>query len=103
MESTTIQRKAAPAAKAATKPVKTIRLHGISVSVFANTVMIDGRERVFHKVTISKAYRDDEGTLQRTGSFDLSDVPVLGMLLDRAYEAMIDQQLAASGRESEAE
>src|SRR6266498_1742690 len=68
MESTTTTRKEAPAAKAANKPVKIFRHHGISVSVFANSVKIEGRDKTFYKVTMSKAYRDDEGNIQRTGS-----------------------------------
>lgn len=101
MESTTIARKDAPAAKAANKPVKIFRLHGISVSVFANSVKIEGRDKTFYKVTMSKAYRDDEGNIQRTGSFDASEVPVLGTLLDLAFEAVMEQQLTVSERESE--
>jgi hypothetical protein len=101
MESTTATRKDAPAAKAANKPVKSFRLHGISVSVFANNVTIEGRERTFHKVTMSKSYRDEEGNPQRTGSFDSSDIPVLSTLLDQAYEAVIEQQLVTNEREQE--
>jgi hypothetical protein len=101
MESTTEVRQDAPAAKAANKPVKIFRHHGISVSVFANPVKFEGRERVFFKITMSKAYRDEEGKLQRTGSFDASEVPVLGTLLNIAFEAVVNQQLHVGDRESE--
>lgn len=102
MESTTIIRKDAPAAaKAANKPVRVFRLHGISVSLFANTVKLKDRERTFYKVTMAKSYRDDEGQLQRTSSFDSNDVPLLSMLLDRAYEEVIDEELVERETESE--
>ena len=100
MESTTA-RKDAPVAKATNKPVKSFRLHGISVSVFANVVKIEGREKTFYKVTMAKSYRDDEGNFQRTTSFDANEIPVLGTLLDHAYEAVLEQELVVSERESE--
>ena len=101
MESTTTRKDAPAATKAANKPVKSFRLHGISVSVFANTVKIEDREKTFYKVTMSKSYRDDEGKLQRTTSFDAKEIPVLGTLLDQAYEAVLQQDLVVSERESE--
>src|SRR2546425_988804 len=93
MESTTIRKDAPAAAKAAHKPVKIFRLHGISVSLFANQVKVQDREKTFYKVTMAKSYRDEEGNFQRTTSFDVSEVPLLTTLLDQVYEAVIKQQL----------
>jgi len=38
------------------KPVKTFRLRGISVSVFANQAKSEGRDIVFHKVSVQRTY-----------------------------------------------
>jgi hypothetical protein len=101
MESTTVRKDAPAAAKAANKPVKSFRLHGISVSIFANNVKVQDRERVFFKVAISKSYRDEEGNLQRTTSFDANEIPLLETLLDQAYRAVIDLEMVYREPESE--
>lgn len=101
MESTTVHKEAPAATKAANKPMKSFRLHGVSVSVFANTVKIQDREKTFYKVTMSKSWRDDEGQLQRTTSFDSTDIPLLSALLAQAYDAVIQQNVVVTERESE--
>ena len=101
MDSATTRKDAPAATKAANKPVKSFRLHGISVSVFANKVKHQNQDLTFHKLSVQKTYRDDEGNLQTTGSFEASDVPVLTFLLNQAYEQVCLLKLADSEASSE--
>jgi len=67
------------------KPVQTYRLHGISVSIFANPTKVDGDDTVFHKVSIQRTYRDGD-EFKTTTSFSRDDLPVVELLARRAWE-----------------
>ena len=50
---------------------------------------------------MQKTYRDDEGNLQTTMSFEATDVPVMTFLLNQAYERVCLLKLADSEASSE--
>ena len=67
------------------KPVQTYRLHGISVSIFANPTKASGEDTVFHKVSIQRTYKDGN-ECRTTTSFSRDDLPVVELLSRRAWE-----------------
>jgi hypothetical protein len=73
------------ATDAASKPVQVFRRDAISVSIFANETLRDGKPAVFYKATISKIYKrkDSEG-FARTSSFEAKDFPTIRTLLIQA-------------------
>lgn len=82
------------------KPVKTFRLRGISASIFANQAQGEDGEYTFHKVCFERAYKDGVDW-KYTGSFSRNDLPVLQVVLQRAFEAMLDMK-ADTNSEDEA-
>ena len=82
------------------KPVKVIRLRGISASIFANRAKSDGRDLTFHKVSVQRSYKDGEEWKQTT-SFGRDDLPVVNMILRRAWEFILDTE--ATSKEEAAE
>ena len=72
-------------AQNSSKPVKTFRLRGISVSVFANQAKSEGRDIVFHKVSVQRTYKDGDDW-KTTQSFGRDDLPVVQLVLKRAFE-----------------
>ena len=74
----------APAAtKAATKPIKTFSLDGVSASVFANAREAKGTTRTFYGVSVSRTYTKD-GEYKRTYSFAPGDLAKLLFVVKQA-------------------
>jgi len=67
----------------ANKPLRVLRLEDVSVSVFANERMVDGKPVNFYNVTTSKSYRRGD-ELRRTQSFASDDLNKLCYLLNQA-------------------
>ena len=77
----------------AARPVETIRLRGISASVFEN-VSDDGKT-TFHKVSLQRTYRQGD-EWKNTQSLSRDDLPIAAMLLQKAWEYI----LQAEGKKS---
>ena len=76
----------------AAKPVETFRLRGISASVFENHSE-DGK--TFHKVSLQRTYRQGD-EWKNTQSLSRDDLPIAAMLLQKAWEYI----LQAEGKKS---
>jgi hypothetical protein len=85
----------------AQKPVKTIRLRGVSASIFANKAMVEGREITFHKVSVQRSYKDGDDW-KHTSSFGRDDLPVVNTVLQRAWDFILDTE-ASRGKDEAAE
>ena len=81
----------------AVKPVKVFRLRGIAASVFANSTEVDGRQVSYHKVTVQRTYRDGD-EFKTTTSYGRDDLPIVSLLVARAWEFILDAE-AARGSE----
>lgn len=81
-----------PAAVAAsTKPVKTFRFRGVSASIFKNRAKNVDRGASFHKVSLQRTYKDGD-EFKTTTSFGRDDLPVAALLLQRAWEFVLDAE-----------
>jgi hypothetical protein len=76
---------------ASQKPVKVFRLRGVSASIFANHGKSDGRDITFHKVSIQRSYKDGDEWKQTT-SFGRDDLPIVHLVLKRAWEFILDTE-----------
>ena len=74
-------------------PLQVFRVKGVKVSVFQNS----SDANVWHKITTQKIYRDADGTWKTTTSLGRDDIPVARMLMERAWEFILD--LEAGSRE----
>ena len=90
-------------APASTKPAKSFRLRGVSVSVFENSAKTKDREVTFHKVAIQRSYRDSAGEWQNTTSFGRDDLPVLGLLLKQAWQHILETEASRGKDDSDEE
>ncbi len=73
------------------KPVHSIRLRGISASIFENKTKVEERDVSFHKVSITRSYKDGDDW-KSTTSFGRDDLPVVLLVLQRAYEWILDTE-----------
>ncbi len=75
--------------KTANKPVKVFRNRGLSASVFPHRAMVKDRSVTFHNVTLQRTYKVGE-EFKTTSSLDRDDVPVAILLLQRAWEFILE-------------
>lgn len=84
-------------AQTSNKPVKVFRLRGISASVFENHTKSDGRDISFHKVALQRTYRDGD-EWKTTTSFGRDDLPVAKLLLEQAWQYVLEAE-ASRGKD----
>jgi hypothetical protein len=71
-------------------PVHKERLAFVEAAVWENEVGTEGKTR-FH-VTLSKSYKDGEGSWQRTGNLDSEDLPYAIKVLDRCHTWIAEER-----------
>src|SRR5438034_487730 len=79
------------ATDSSTKPVKVFRDRRLSVSVFRNHATVRDQDRLFHNVSIQRAYKDGE-ELKNTHSFGKDDLPAVQLLLAQAWEWIVNEE-----------
>ena len=59
--------------------------------MFANNAQHEGRNVVFHKVSLQRTYREDD-EFKTTSSLNRDDVPIAQLLMQRAWEYILDAE-----------
>ncbi len=77
-------------------PIKVLRLRGVKAAVFENK----GDQGVFHKVTLQRIYREGE-QWKTTTSLGRDDLPVARLLLERAWEFILEAEGNRSSEDQE--
>lgn len=86
-------------AESRNKPVRVFRSFGVKVSVFQNRTKKDDRELTFHKVTVQRIYRADNG-FKSTSSLGRHDLPAAWMLLQKAWDYIAQAEGGRSTKEA---
>lgn len=80
------------------RPIRIFRLRGVKAAVFENK----GDQGVFHKVTLQRIYREGE-QWKTTQSLGRDDLPVAILLLDRAWQFILEIESGTNRDESHAD
>lgn len=80
-----------PKAQTTVKPIKVFRLRGVTASVFANQATSDGRDITFHKVSIQRVFKDG-AEWRTTTNFGRDELPIAQLLMNRAWEFILDAE-----------
>lgn len=78
------------------KPVHVLRLRGVKVAVFENQ---SAEGSVFHKIALQRVYRDGE-EWKTTQSLNRDDIPIATLLLQSAWEWVLEREASAVREES---
>ena len=65
-------------------------------------IKVEGREVTFHKVSLQRTYKTDEDEFKTTSSFGRDDVPVARLLLQRAWEFILETEAKSRADQAEA-
>jgi hypothetical protein len=77
--------------KQGNRPVKSFRLRGVSVSVFANPAEVEGHATVFHKINVQRTYKEGQ-EFKTTSSLNRDDLPIAALLLQKAWEWVLETE-----------
>jgi hypothetical protein len=74
------------------KPVKKFRAGQVSCALWENEVNVQGRTVTVLKATVERRYRDAQGNWKSGNSFNRNEIPLVVYCLEKAFEAMVDEQ-----------
>jgi hypothetical protein len=86
--------KATTAAAPTKGPLKVFRIDDVSVSVFARDRKVNGEDVTFYSASLSRSYRDADGSRKYTSFFDEEDLGKVMTLAKQASEFMTDEHAA---------
>jgi len=79
------------------RPVKTYPgCGGVRVALWENEIHVNGVAKTILKASVDRRYKDKSGEWRSSSSFDRQQVPIVVRLLERAYDAMIDEASGSS-------
>jgi len=77
-------------AEKANKPVYKVASHGVTVSIWEQKGKDDSK---FYTAQIQRSYQDNDDKWQNTDTLRMSDLPVVNVLLTKAYEKYAVKEL----------
>lgn len=75
-------------------PVEKFRAGQVSSAVWENDVSVNGQQKTMLKASISKRYRDRDGEWKTSQSFSRDEIPLAIYCLQKAFEAILEKQVA---------
>lgn len=81
------------------KPVKNFKHRGISASVFENSIDKDGAKQTFYRVNLRRTYKQNDEFVSNS-NFSRDEIPIARLLLDRAWQWMIDAEVSSPVQDS---
>ena len=84
------------------QPLKKFRAGQVSCALWENEVTTkDGRTVTMLKATVERRYKDRNGDWESCNSFSRNEIPLVKYCLDKAFEAMIEEQTTQNGKVEE--
>lgn len=80
------------------KPVKVFKHRGISVSVFENSAVKDGETMTFYKASVRRTFKQGD-EFASNANFGREEIPIVRLLLDRAWQFMLEVDVPRSEEE----
>ena len=80
-------------------PVKRFRPGQVSCALWENEAKVNGRDVRMLQVTVERRYKDKNHEWQSSNSFRRNDIPLVKYCLDRAFEAITEEQNVQPGEE----
>ena len=72
-----------------TNPEKIIMVGPCRVSIFRNTVLVEGKEVEIPKVVLEVRYKDKHGRWRGTQGMTIREIPKAILALQKAYEYLV--------------
>ena len=73
------------------KPVKTFKAGPVTCAVWDNPISVGGRPTTILKASVSRRYRDRDGTWKTSQSFSRGELPLAMFAMLQAFEFMLEK------------
>lgn len=73
------------------KPVQKFRAGQVGCALWENEVTVGGEKQVILKASVSRRYKDRDGTWKTSQSFSRNEIPLAIFVLFQAFEAMLEK------------
>ncbi len=83
------------------QPVKKFRAGQVACALWENEANVNGRIVTMLKATVERRYKDKDGNWKSSGSFARNEIPLAVYCLEKAFEAIVEEQHAGSVEEEE--
>jgi len=80
-------------------PVKKFRAGQITCALWENKAKVNGRSVRMLKATVERRYKDKNNQWQSSNSFGRNEIPLVKYCLDRAFEAITEEQNVQPGED----
>ena len=81
-------------------PFKKFRAGQITCALWENEANVNGRSVRMLKATVERRYKDKNDQWQSSNSFGRNEIPLVKYCLDRAFEAITEEQNVQPGDEA---
>ncbi len=82
------------------QPIKKIMAGAVSCSIWENKRAKDGREFSVASARIERRYRDQDGNWQSTNSFGKAELPLVALVVTKAFEYLTLSEREPDGEEA---
>jgi len=82
---------------AAQKPLKSFAAGGVRAAIWENEIRVNGSTKTLLKATIERRYKDKDGSWKSSSSFSRNEIPLAVYVLERAFEAIIEEEKGDNG------
>ena len=73
-------------------PLKKFRAGQVSCALWENEAKVNGRSVTMLKATVERRYKDKNDKWQSSGSFSRNEIPLAIYCLQKAFEAIVEEQ-----------
>ncbi len=84
-----------------TQPVKKFRAGQVACALWENEIVVQGTTKKVLKASVERRYTDKSGTWKSSGSFSRNEIPLAIYCLQKAFEAIVEEQQSGSVEEEE--
>ena len=80
-----------------TKPLKSFAAGGVRAALWENEIRVNGSAKTILKASVERRYKDKDGTWKSSTSFSRNEIPLAVYCLEKAFEAIIEEEKAENG------
>jgi hypothetical protein len=73
------------------EPIQRFRAGQVEGAVWENKVQVNGKPCTILKASVSRRYKDRNGSWQSSQSFSRNEIPLAIYVLQKAFEAILEQ------------
>jgi hypothetical protein len=79
------------------QPLARFRAGAMSCALWENEIAVNGTTKTALKASVSRRYKDRDGSWKSSQSFSRNEIPLAVYCLEKAFEKIVEEETAQSG------